>query len=60
MRRARTAVMGLTAAAVVGLVYARWEAEHFTLRRVDLPRSTLTKRPCASFIYPIFIWCRDM
>lgn len=37
MRRATTTMLGLAAAAAAGLIYARWEAEHFTLRRVDIP-----------------------
>ncbi len=31
------ALLGATAAAAVGLVYSRWETQHFTLRQADVP-----------------------
>lgn len=37
MRTSTAAVLGTLAAGAAGLLYARWEAEHFTLRRVTVP-----------------------
>ena len=37
MRTGTAAVLGTVAAGVAGLLYARWEAEHYTLRRATVP-----------------------
>jgi predicted MPP superfamily phosphohydrolase len=37
MRTSTAAVLGTLAAGVAGVLYARWEAEHFTLRRATVP-----------------------
>lgn len=37
MRATTGTVLGLAAAGAAGLVYARWEAQAFTLRRADVP-----------------------